>query len=122
MKFIEQCPYCPGKPELKSSTVIYGRDLGYIWICPLCKAYVGCHKNTKTPKGFLANKEYRELRKQAHALFDPIWKKGEMKRSQAYRRMAEILNIDTKDAHISQLSIDNLHKLIRSLKKRINND
>lgn len=121
-RFTEKCPYCIGIPQLKSSVEIYGKDYGLIWICPLCRAFVGCHKNTNIPKGFLANKEYRELRKQAHALFDPIWKKGEMSRNKAYKRMAEILSIETKDAHISQISIQQLQKLIISLKLRRKNN
>jgi hypothetical protein len=121
-RFTDKCPYCTGIPQLKSSFEVYGKDYGLIWLCPLCRAYVGCHRNSKSPKGFLANKEYRELRKQAHALFDPIWKNHEMSRNKAYARMADVLNIKTKDAHISQLSIEQLHKLIKSLELRRKNN
>lgn len=119
--YTESCPYCPGKPVLASfghPLYPYRQDFHSVWICPLCKAFVGCHKGGNRPKGFLANDEYKELRKIAHALFDPIWKKKEMKRWQCYKRMAEVLGIPPEEAHISQLSIEQLHKLIRSLRKR----
>ncbi|MFB5268120.1 zinc-finger-containing protein [Paenibacillus enshidis] len=37
-------------------------------------AYVGVHDGTDIPLGRLANRELRELKKQCHALFDPVWK------------------------------------------------
>jgi len=99
---------------------VYKEDYGLIWICPKCRAFVGCHKNSDRPKGFLANEEYRKTRKAAHALFDQIWKNKEMTRSQAYKRMAVILKIPEEDAHIAQLNLEQLQKLIRCLKRRSN--
>ena len=49
----------------------------------------------------------------------PIWRSRQMTRKQAYRRMAEILTVSEREAHISMLSKDNLEKLIRSLKRRL---
>lgn len=117
--FIEKCPYCQGIPELKDSIIIYQKSYGNIWICPLCKAYVGCHKGGTVPKGSLCNSEIRQLRRMAHALFDPLWKNKEMSRGAAYRRMAEYLNVDIDDAHISQINKEQLHKLIKGLQLRM---
>ena len=120
-EFISKCPYCPGKPQLAkfgNPLYPYKEDFLPVWICPDCKAYVGCHPKSYRPKGFLANQEFRTLRKKAHALFDPIWKNRQMHRGKAYKRMAEILNILPDHAHISQLSIPQLKKLIRSLELR----
>ena len=119
--YTEKCPYCPGKPKLVAHgqpLYPYRNDFYLVWICPECKAYVGCHENTFRPKGFLANKKFMQLRKQAHALFDPIWMNKEMERPQAYKRMAEILGIHPRDAHIAQLQEEQLLKLIRCLKLR----
>lgn len=119
--FTEACPYCPGKPILichGHPLYPYRMDFSNIWICPECKAFVGCHEGSDRPKGFLADAEYRRLRKIAHGLFDPLWKRKEMSRRSAYKRMAEVLNIPPNEAHISQLSIEQLHRLIRSLLKR----
>jgi len=121
LHFTKHCPYCHETPiclNHKHKMYPYRNDYGYIWLCPSCKAFVGCHRGTKIPKGFLANKNIRVLRKQAHALFDPIWQEGHMKRRQAYRRLAELLAIEKEEAHISQLSEEQLYKLIRSLQLR----
>jgi hypothetical protein len=122
------CPHCGSHARLGEMEEVYGRNYGtrspHLWICekyPICNSYVGCHPGTKKPLGYLASQYERDLRKLAHSLFDPIWQKKEMTRGQAYERMAEILDIEKNDAHISQLSTTNLKKLIRSLELRKRN-
>lgn len=119
--FIAECPYCKNLPVLchyEDKLYPYRQDYGPVWVCCGCDAFVGCHKGTAIPLGFLANKAYRDARVYAHSMFDQIWKNGEMKRGEAYKRMAEILDIPIEHAHISQLSIPQLGKLVRSLEKR----
>jgi len=41
----------------------------------------------------MADKETMNLRKQAHALFDPLWKNGGMKRGQAYQYLSTLMGI-----------------------------
>lgn len=61
-----------------------------IWLCRDCDAYVGCHKNTKTPKGrFLADKNLREARKLAHAIIDPLWREKGYSRKEVYIRLSD---------------------------------
>ncbi len=48
----------------------------------------------------LVDAETHEARKAAHAAFDLLWKDGTMKRGQAYRRLAAVLEIDPADCHI----------------------
>lgn len=117
------CPYCGRAAELQDSAMLYdGRSFGAVWVCPgwpACDAYVGCHKDTDRPLGRLANKELRELKKQAHAAFDPIWKaryfrkrredpsyvKG-MARGGRYKRLAELMGIPKTECHIGMFDID----------------
>jgi DNA-directed RNA polymerase subunit RPC12/RpoP len=66
------CPYCSKETVYIDSSVIYGTSYGMIYLCVDCRAYVWVHKGTDEPKWTPANAELRELRKQAHALFDPI--------------------------------------------------
>ena len=102
------CPYCGETSELKSTAVIYGgRDFGLAYICknyPTCDAYVGVHRGTTKSKGTLANAELRELRKECHAIFDPIWKRGDMKRGRMYAELAKAM--DLKEVHFGSFTVD----------------
>lgn len=101
------CPYCHEQAELKDSSAIYGTSYGLVWICrnfPKCDSYVGVHQGTTTPKGTLANRELRELRKECHALFDPLWMSGQMTRPKAYRFLQAIMGLPKFYAHIGKFN------------------
>lgn len=95
------CPYCHTPATLVNGLAIYPhrRDLKVrnFYLCRPCDAYVGCHPETTKALGTLANAELRELRKKAHATFDPMWKAGYFNsRSAAYKWLsAEIGRTDT---------------------------
>lgn len=117
------CPYCGCTAVLSDSAMLYGgRSFGQVWVClgwPVCDAYVGCHKGTDTPLGRLADEELRTLKKQAHAVFDPIWqaryrrkrqvdpkyKKG-MARGGRYKRLAELMGIPREECHIGMFDAE----------------
>lgn len=67
------CPDCGAEVILTDSSIIYGRSYGMIYYCTGCKKFVGVHAGTDIPKGTLADNELREMRKAAHAAFDPLW-------------------------------------------------
>ncbi len=48
----------------------------------------------------LADRATHEARKAAHAAFDPIWQKGKLPRSEAYGRLAAMLNIPGEECHM----------------------
>lgn len=105
-----KCPYCDMKADLVSGEAIYPhrkdlRDLKF-YRCEPCGAYVGCHKGTTNPLGRLADAELREAKMAAHAVFDPIWRSGLMKRTEAYQWLAGQLGIDPKDCHIGMFDVD----------------
>ena len=108
-----KCNYCGKEAEWVENKEIYGKNYGksyMVWLCRDCDAYVGCHNNTKEPLGILANKELRELRKQAHALFDPIWKeKGS--RAKAYAWLVK----NTGVQHIGESTKEEALKVISFL-------
>ena len=57
------------------------------WKCDTCGGYVGCHHKTDKPTrplGVIATPEILNARKKIHALLDPLWKSGKIKRGQAY--------------------------------------
>ena len=103
------CPYCENRAKLVTGKEIYPRrpDLynKKFWQCKECDAYVGCHPNTDKPLGRLANAELRQVKMKAHAIFDPIWKKGDMKRTEAYKWLAAMLNIKYSECHIGMFNV-----------------
>lgn len=99
---IVTCPYCGREAEFIDSKDYYSNGISYgmIYICRKCDATCGTHRKTGKPFGSLANKKLRELRKQCHAIIDPWWKSGKMTRNEAYRKLAKIMQVPIKNAHI----------------------
>ena len=113
-----QCPYCGQPAKLVDSALVYGgRSYGMIWDCRPCDAYVGTHKNSKdnAPLGRLANKELREWKKRAHAVFDHLWKSGQMTRPQAYKHLQKIMGMSAGEAHIGMFDVTGCKRLVVAL-------
>lgn len=110
----EICPYCGAKPELIDSAEIYnGTSYGPIYICRPCNAYVGVYENTNKPLGRLANAGLRELKKQAHEVFDKIWRlKYKRGRHQAYYWLSKQLKLPFDYTHIGMMDEDYCRKTI----------
>ncbi len=114
------CPYCNGKVIYTSNATIYGREYGNgrCYRCMKCDAYVGVHNRTNIPLGRLANRELRELKKECHALFDPVWKQNKnIKREHAYGRLANVLNIPINECHFGWFDKEMLLKAKEILTK-----
>ena len=98
-----RCPYCGKEAVWCENKAIYGKNYGRSYMCYYCKpcnAYVGCHQNSRRPLGTMANASLRELRKQAHSLFDPIWReRAQGGRGKLY---AEISRHFGKEIHIGE--------------------
>ena len=106
------CPYCGSATKVRPASEIYAGRMnsgawGNVLSCvnyPMCDAYVGMHAGTMTPKGSLANRELRELRKRAHALFDAYAVDGEIvTRKQAYGIAAQWLGLNP--FHIGEMRL-----------------
>ena len=115
------CPYCGFNAELVDSIAVYRKSYGMIWLCQPCQAWVGTHKDSKThkPLGTLARAELRELRQEAHARFDPFWRKlserGLSKgtaRKTLYSRLAGLMGIDSSACHIAQFGEEQCRQVI----------
>ncbi|MEE8663463.1 MAG: zinc-finger-containing protein [Acetobacter sp.] len=103
-----QCSYCGALSVFrKNSSHLYWKDYGPVWECAPCRAWVGCHPDGK-PLGRLANAELRQKKMQAHAAFDPLWKRKMQRdgltkghaRAKAYKWLAAQLGIERSDCHI----------------------
>lgn len=115
---IESCSYCGSQVVCVSTKEFYGRDYGaHVYKCTGCDAYVGTHKGTKNPLGTLANKELRELRMKAHAVFDPCWKNKHMQRKSAYRRLQDFMGTERELTHIAMFNEEQCRKVIEGFKR-----
>lgn len=112
------CPHCGGPVLLVENNVIYGRHFGewpFAYDCRACDAYVGLHPFTAIPLGTLATKAMRDARKQAKAVFNPLWEgiNARMTRSAAYAWLAEALGIaDVEQCHIGWFDVAQCHRVI----------
>lgn len=114
----KRCRYCLQQAVLTGfgeQGYPYRRDYGYTWVCEPCEAYVGCHDGTTKALGGLAKFELRELRKAAHAAFDPMWKDATPKgpaRRKAYAWLAEQLGIEFKRCHIAHMREEECRRVL----------
>lgn len=106
------CPYCKKEALWCENKEIYGKNYGksyMCWLCKPCKAYVGCHNNSKKPLGTLANAELREWRKKVHKLIDPLWRDGTIGRRKLYQRISQQIG---KVFHTGESDIETCKKVI----------
>lgn len=98
------CPRCQVAAVRRSTSYVYGRDYGRdLWVCPnypRCDMFVGMHPDGK-PLGTMAGASLRRARNAAHAVFDPLWKSGQMRRPEAYEWLAGALGLAVEDTHIA---------------------
>lgn len=115
------CSCCQSRDvRLEYNSILYGAVVGdwpVVWYCGHCGASVGCHPGTDIPLGKMADRTTRQLRKKAHEVFDPIWRKGLLSRSQAYAWLADQLGIRVEECHISWFDAETCEKVIRICRK-----
>lgn len=118
------CPYCHAGVKYTSHAEIYGgrvfSDWPFIYLCmnSACKASVGVHAGTAHPLGTLADQKTKDARKEAHAAFDPLWKSEKMKRGEAYKWLADKLDIDRYRCHISWFDVAYCKKVVEAVQSR----
>ena len=124
---MSRCPYCGAEVVLKEAYEVYGteRSKKYpkMWVCsnfPKCDAYVGCHEGTDIPMGRLANARLRTLKMEAHKQVDVLWKSGLMSRREAYRWLADMMNMELDDCHIGMFDIKRCQQVIHLCRKQDN--
>lgn len=114
------CDYCGNPVIFASNAEIYGKEYGSgkCYMCTSCDTYVGVHEGTMIPYGKLANQELRDLKKECHCLFDPIWTKNRwINREQAYGKLATLLGIPIEECHFGFFDKDMLHRCLEILSK-----
>lgn len=110
-----KCPICSLDAVLTDSAIIYnGKSFGKIWACPnvvSCRCFVGIHRGTTKPLGFLADEQTRKWRGMAHKLFDAHWQsKGRHTRGRMYGWLATMLKL--KEAHMGMMKMEDCQKVV----------
>lgn len=104
------CPYCGNKAILVTGEVIYTHrsDLydKLFWLCEPCNAYTGCHKNSNSPLGVIANGELRKAKIDAHNNFDKLWRNNNTSRKKAYKWLANELSMPEGECHIGYFDLE----------------
>lgn len=117
------CRYCGNEVKYVSNKELYGKEYGadkgtnMCYMCVNCKASVGVHPYTDIPLGIMADDNLKALKKEAHELFDPLWKSGQMTRSEAYSWLANKLSIPARECHIGWFDEDMLNRVIKGMKR-----
>lgn len=117
--------YCCGckkevLPRLTDGKEIYPhrKDLHYLpfWKCDTCQNFVGCHYKTKdrtNPLGCIPTSEIKKARIHIHAILDPLWKTGKIKRGNLYKILSDKLGYEYHTANITD--IEEARKIYRAI-------
>lgn len=118
------CPYCGNRSQFIDSTRIYGSSYGMIYYCQPCAAWVGVHKGTNQALGRLANAELREWKKEAHRLFDGLWRKKmqqgnwqHIARNAAYQWLSKEMGLPPELTHIGMFDVAQCKQVVALCKK-----
>lgn len=107
--------HCCGCSETVNAELVTGKEIYPhrpdlyslpFWQCPRCNNFVGCHHKTKNrtqPLGTIPTPQIRQARKNIHAVLDPLWKSGKMKRSALYATLSEIIGRQYHTAEINTM-------------------
>lgn len=118
------CSYCGDPARLVFGTEIYPHRadlwMKLFWHCAPCGAWVGCHQGTDTPLGRLANAELRGAKQRAHAAFDPLWQRKQLRdgcsknaaRGAGYAWLAKQLGVEPKDCHIGMFDVQQCLRVV----------
>lgn len=115
-----ECPDCGGPMRLLTSDrYFYHNGNPRKWFgCmrwPDCK---GTHTSDENgaPLGIPGDRRTRQARILAHNVFDAWWRSRRMKRSNAYKRLKEIMGMSDKDmAHIGKFTAEQCFTLIEKI-------
>ena len=103
-----QCGECTAPMQLRES------KYGPFWGCtnyPECRGTHGAHPDGK-PLGVPADKETKDWRGEAHAVFDHWYKTKNLSRSEGYEQLQRIMGLSKAEAHIGNFDRARCEELI----------
>lgn len=110
--------FCGSSASLRSNALIYaGKEYGNgkAWICdrfPECRGSVGTHPDGR-PLGTIPDVETKKLRMEVHAVIDPLWKLGKMKRGHVYARLSKAIG---RTYHTGETTAEDCRKILEIAK------
>lgn len=114
-----RCDYCGCRAERVTGAALYPNrpDLArrVFYRCARDNAWVGTHAKSGKPLGRLADHALRRWKQKAHAVFDPLWKSGRMRRAEAYAWLARQLGV--REVHIGELDIEGCKRVVEVCKQ-----
>lgn len=117
----EICQYCNQEHvEITHHYEIYGKPYGnwpWVYRCTVCNAMVGMHPFTNIPLGTLADLSTRKARMWVKNVFNPIWKSGQMTRSEAYEWLADAMGIPKERCHFGMFTLDECNTALSILRR-----
>ena len=87
-------------PQHKKAMVSVKTKYGLRFKCPDCDIY--CWDGPTSMPGTPATHKFR---KQAHEVFDPLWKSGKVTRKKCYRQLSAFMSLARKDTHIGMFDV-----------------
>ena len=119
----QSCPDC-GNPMVLRETSLYkfsdtGENRKFLGCSsyPTCKTIITLHSNGQI-LGTPVDKETRQLRIDAHNVFDTLWKEHGLKRSEAYTLLKDIMDMQ-EAPHIGHMDKAQLKILIKRVSNHI---
>ncbi len=90
------------------------------WKCDTCGSFVGCHKGSTRPLGYLASQEIKTWRKNIHMILDPLWKSKKIGRSQAYAYIGNRIGRTYHTAEIYSVEEGKqIYEIVKTLKEKL---
>lgn len=121
--YARKCPYCGGKPKYISGNKLYNKNIGMIYVCENCDAYIGVYGSTKRPLGRLANSELRKKKQETNYYINAIIQKAVKKgqhRSEAKKStlkwLGNNLEVDVTHMQTNMFDIDLCEETIKLCK------
>ena len=106
----------PNCPIHKSKLLPKQTKYGVRYYCPVDNCTVVCWDGgTSSP----ANLPTRQKRIEAHRIFDKWWVENRIKRSEAYRRLANFLGLEISKTHIGHFGIEQCGQVIKFVAEQV---
>ena len=124
------CPSCSAPAVL----VRFGTEAPtHEWRCaryPECDNAVGCHDGSTKPMGTLADLPTRRMRRNAHGVFDQVWRLEQKVRGHhnlgmaaarlnAYRWLSRQMGLSVDNCHIGLMDSENCKRVIALCEGRV---